>query len=118
MVVEQLKLISLKMSGAVHGVFVEKLRANIKLSYILLHMLDKWYNEELCDPEVDGVTKLIKILNDRSIRLKAVALKLKQHPDPRGETQDRNTDRSLRNIATAGHFGKTDFQKIEEPVHS
>ena len=58
----QLKMIANKMCGPVHGVFEAEQRKQTKLSLTLLYMLDKWYMEELYDPQVDGITKLVNIL--------------------------------------------------------
>merc|ERR1712133_168743 len=76
--IDQLKMIAIEMGGAVHGVFTSKLRANIEPLYILLHMLDSWYNEELYDTEFDGVSRLIEILKDENVGLKAAAHRIQQ----------------------------------------
>jgi len=78
---DQMKRMALGMGGEVHGVFVAKKGED--LSCTLRWMLDKWYNEELYEPEVDGISKLIQILKD--VGLKPLAHKMKQRPTEKQE---------------------------------
>merc|ERR1712179_92510 len=114
-----MKRMALEMGGEVHGVFMEKKGEEDK-SYILRCMLDKWYNEELFDPNVNGISKLIKILND--VGLKALAHKMKQHPSKNQEdkTGMENTpganDRMSERSGGSSNARKSSFEKLEDHV--
>ena len=69
----KVKRIALEMKGSVHGVFEEK-EGQGELSDLMCLMLDRWYDEVLCDVD-DGFLKFIKILED--LELKPLALKMK-----------------------------------------
>ena len=117
----QMKMMATKMGGPVHGVFVAMRGENI--SYTLRCMLDKWYNEELYDPGVDGVAKLIQILQE--VGLKALAHKMKQHPTEKQEesagieNREEHMGDKQGNVECSGDSvdeGKSSFQKLEERV--
>ena len=115
----QMKMMATKMGGPVHGVFVAMRGENI--SYTLRCMLDKWYNEELYDPGVDGVARLIQILQD--VGLKALAHRMKHRPTEKQEVdtgvenrKKRSSDKQVK-TGHSGHSvytGKSSFQKVEE----
>jgi len=115
-----LKDMALQMGGLVHGVFVAN-KEREDISYILRCMLDKWYNEELCGPEVNGISKLIEILKD--LGLNGMAKKMKQHPsgtlddntdmeNTPGDTRDGRSDRP----DSSSNADKTSFQKLKDRV--
>ena len=72
---EKVKMIAMKMNPRVHGVFKENQEK--ELSIVMRYMLDRWYEEELYAEGVDGLNKLITILEDDDIRLKHLAQKMK-----------------------------------------
>ena len=73
---EQVKQITLQMHAKANGVFEEKQRT-LELSNVMLHILDCWYNEELCKEESSGKERLLAILEDSNIRLNALAQKIR-----------------------------------------
>eukprot|EP00092_Neocalanus_flemingeri_P104263 GFUD01133523.1.p1 GENE.GFUD01133523.1~~GFUD01133523.1.p1 ORF type:complete len:122 (-),score=28.77 GFUD01133523.1:134-499(-) len=74
----KIKIIATKMHSHVHGVFVAKLD-KVELFVVMKFMLDKWFLTELHDPEVDGLDRIIKILEDEDVGENALAQKTYTH---------------------------------------
>ena len=74
--VPQLRSMAKKMKGTILGVFTQKMHDRESLVDVFNFMLDTWYEEELCKPEVDGLQALKEILNDREVGQYALALKM------------------------------------------
>ena len=57
------------MHPSVHGVFVDKEPKSDNPEDLFCHMLDSWYNSELCQPGVNSQTRFLDILKDPHIDL-------------------------------------------------
>jgi len=80
--VSDLRAIAGRMSRTVFGEYQEQMRKNEDPVHVFNFMMDKWYNDVLYQPEVDGYQELVKILNHEDVRLFALARRLTQPTRP------------------------------------
>merc|ERR1712179_608257 len=79
-----------RIGGSVSNVFLIMKGKGESNKYIFRCMLDQWYEDKLCDPEFDGISRLIQILKD--VGLNALANKIQQSPTAPSPAPDQTKD--------------------------
>ena len=72
----QIRAMARRMGGTVPGVFTEKVNDKEAPVDIFDFMLDTWYEEVLCKPEIDSVEAIKEVLSDVDVGLNSLALKM------------------------------------------
>ena len=73
--IDQIRAMARTMGGTVLGIFTEKENKDAPVA-VFDFMLDTWYEEVLCQPGIDGVKAIKKILSDEDVGLNSLAMKM------------------------------------------
>ena len=73
--IDQIRAMARRMGGTVLGIFTEKENKERPVA-VFDFMLDTWYEEVLCQPGIDGVKAIKKILSDEDVGLNSLAMKM------------------------------------------
>ena len=99
---EKLKAIAKAMHSHVHGVFVQRTKytdvSELQLANVMRYMLDSWYLQELYMDGVNGLEKLLKVLDD--VGLSPLAQKMKSSGQTTGTGKVSALTQDTRNQAS------------------